>query len=388
MDKLTIVIIAYNRPKSLKRLLKSIQNAVYLEEKITLVISIDKYKIENDRSLNDEVLKIAENFEWKKGDKIINYQKINLGLKEHVLQCGDLVNIYENIIVLEDDLYVSPWFYEYSLKALEFYKMEKKVSGISLYKHIYNESAEYPFLALEDSGDVFFLQIASSWGQIWNKRMWNDFREWFEIHPKIDLKMFELPEDVKKWSDNSWKKHYINYLVSKDLYFVYPRISLSTNFMDSGVHHVGGNRTLQNSFLIERKEFKFLKFVESISKYDAHCEIKTDILKKYNLELDSYDGFIVDLYGVKNLKLSKLSKYILTTRKVKDAIKIYGLEFKPHESNIIFKNLGSDIYFGEINNVLESNLELSKYEYFYTNISKKTIKLIVKKLISRIKGDC
>ena len=51
--------------------------------------------------------------------KIIKHSK-NLGLRAHVITCGDLVNIYDNIIVLEDDLFVSPYFYKYANDALNF----------------------------------------------------------------------------------------------------------------------------------------------------------------------------------------------------------------------------------------------------------------------------
>ena len=56
-----IVIIAYNRADSLKRLLSSIARADYSDTSdITLIISIDKGN-------NEDVIRAAEDFSWLHG---------------------------------------------------------------------------------------------------------------------------------------------------------------------------------------------------------------------------------------------------------------------------------------------------------------------------------
>src|SRR5689334_4123595 len=127
-SKPAIVISAFNRPASLRRLLNSIEAARYDLNDIDLVISIDK-------SDSDEVEKTAEKFKWKYGEKKIILQNEPLGLKQHILRCGDLTSDYNAIILLEDDLMVSPYFYEYAIKALEYYKDDKMLAGISLYNY-------------------------------------------------------------------------------------------------------------------------------------------------------------------------------------------------------------------------------------------------------------
>ena len=83
--KYAIVVVAYNREKSLQRLLRSLEKAEYYGDRITLIISIDK-------SENSLVQEYAEAFIWKHGRKIVTVQKHNLGLKKHVLQCGNYLN--------------------------------------------------------------------------------------------------------------------------------------------------------------------------------------------------------------------------------------------------------------------------------------------------------
>ena len=118
-----IVVVGFNRPVSLKRILASLNQAYYPEHTtIKLIISIDK------SDTNKEVLAIAENFEWKFGEKTVNYQKENLGLRKHIIQCGNYSLKYESVIILEDDLFVSPNFYLYAQKALGFSNDKKYIS--------------------------------------------------------------------------------------------------------------------------------------------------------------------------------------------------------------------------------------------------------------------
>ena len=144
-----IVIAAYNRDYPLKRLLSSISRAC-IPNTADLIISIDR----ND---NRKVYDLAHGFEWKHGNKRVLEQKSHLGLKNHILACGDLVEHYDGIILLEDDLFVSPYFYDYTQRCFEYYAGDDTIAGISLYSHHYNETANMGFRPLDEDADVFFL---------------------------------------------------------------------------------------------------------------------------------------------------------------------------------------------------------------------------------------
>jgi len=121
MKKPAIVVVAYNRPNSLKRILQSISLANYNSQKdIPLIISIDKATNE------DEVVKVAKEFKWNFGKKEIRTFKERQGLRKHVIQCGDLSIKYGAAIILEDDLFVSPNYYNYIVNALDFYENSRK----------------------------------------------------------------------------------------------------------------------------------------------------------------------------------------------------------------------------------------------------------------------
>ena len=226
-----IVCPAYNRPHCLQRLLNSIAKGKYPNGiNIPLVISLDK-------SDNTAVLKIASDFDWQYGTKKIIQHDNHLGLRKHILNCGDLTQQYEAIVLLEDDLFVSPYFYQYAKAALQFYAADSQIGGISLYNYQIAESCFYPFMPIENGSDVYFIQFASSWGQVWTAAQWQDFRTWYADNHLIhdsDL----LPHFVKEWPDYSWKKRFIKYLIDKDKYFVFPRLSLTTNFGEQGTTNV------------------------------------------------------------------------------------------------------------------------------------------------------
>ena len=331
---LALVITAYNREDSLKRLLESVGKANYAKEsRVDLIISIDY-------SGSDNCYYEAKKFEWLYGEKRILNHGQNLGLKKHIISCGDLVQHYDGIIMLEDDIYVSPEFYNFSKEALEFYKNEKKVSQVSLYSMHYNETARLHFEPMSDASDVFFMQLASSWGQVWLKEWWEGFKSWLGEQTEQSIQEIEqkylIPPNVIKWPATSWKKLYIYYMIVNDKYCVYPFRSFSTNFMDKGTHHLVEDNLLQVPLELHPRKYIYRTFDESKSKYDAFCEMEYRTIRELNKKLINED-VEVDLYGTKPLE--KVSNtYVLSTRKVDSYISRYSINLKPIEMNVVLSN--------------------------------------------------
>ena len=369
MDKMnpTIVVVAYNRDVPLKRLLNSLSKAYY-DSPVDLVISIDK-------NGNQDVYSLADSFSWPYGNKEVVKKEHHLGLRHHILECGDLTTRYGSIILLEDDLFVSPYFYTYARQCMEFYDSDSNVAGISLYSHGYNETAYMGFLPLEDSSDVFFLQIASSWGQSWSKTQWQGFIEWYEKNKdRTFTESDRIPANVLQWSESSWKKYFIAYMIESNKYFVYPRISLSTNFSDPGIHHKTKQTRLQVPLQFFSKQWIFKAFKDSLAVYDAFHEILPEKLKELSGDLQGYDVEI-DFYGQKNL-VNTSRKYLLTTKPAINPVQTFGKELKPIELNIVYGIEGSHISLAKTENCqdyMEDRLihDLSYYynipTYFLSN---------------------
>lgn len=76
--------------------------------------------------------------------KIYTYPE-RLGLRKHILKCGDFLDFYDALVVLEDDLVVAPSFYMYVLMTVNKYIENNNIAGISLYTHLWNHNAGLPF---------------------------------------------------------------------------------------------------------------------------------------------------------------------------------------------------------------------------------------------------
>lgn len=376
-----IVVVAYNRSKSLTRVLRSLDNAVY-NSSVTLIISIDNGD-------NKDILNIANDFKWKYGLKKVIYRKKNLGLKKHILTCAEYSEEFGSIIMLEDDIYVSRYFYVYTQEAIKEYMNDDKIAGISLYSHMYNVVAFQPFMPIADCSDVYFMQFASSWGQCWTDKQWINFKEWMKANDGTISIKDNMSLSIIKWSDSSWLKYFIKYLVDNNKYFVYPRVSFTTNFSDAGTHVQGESYDYQVNLANGFNNFKFESLEKSLSIYDVYFEIKPAIINKFNDELKEYN-YEVDLYGKKRLDMIK-KEYILTSRSVKNKIMSFGRNLKPLENNIINNIKGEKLYLAKVIDVKDEDKTnkkiIDEFNYFYTNTVswKYCIELLKYKLRCRMK---
>ncbi len=341
MDRVAIVVIAYNRAGSLLRLLDSLTNAYYPEGlDIPLIISVDK-------SDTQEVEAVARDYVWEHGDKQLKLHEENLGLKKHVLECGDTVYEYDGVILLEDDLYVSPSFYMYTLAALSRTRMEGKIGGISLYNHRMNVHAREPFLAIDDGYDNYYMQFASSWGQAFMRDQWDGFRKWYALHEDDDIAADNVPLNVSSWSERSWLKYYIRYLIDTDRYFLYPRISFTTNFGDEGEHMDGGDAgccDLQVPLAGIRKygqiDFHFSDLDESGAVYDAYFE---NMRLGHRLPAGVEGNVSVDMYGTR--QSSGYLRYVLSSKPLPyRMLESYGRRLRPLDANVLYKVGGMDFF--------------------------------------------
>ena len=342
-----VVVVTFNRPEALARILRTIATARYDGmADVPLIISVDKSVDKSDRAaVHTEVLKVAEAFEWTHGSKRIIAHRENLGLKKHVISCGDLTQEHGAAILLEDDLLVSPEYYQYAVQALNFYGDQPKISGISLYSYDFNEYAESRFMPLEDGFDNYFIQTACSWGQAWTASQWSEFKDWYESCSSFAEGSDRLPQKLLEWSERSWKKFFIKYMILTDKYFVYPRVSLSTNSGESGANH-RGSLNYQVPLQLGRRDYRFSQLESSRSRYDGYYELEASCLRQLNPALKAVD-FECDLYGTKLIQNVK-STHLLSIKECANAIFSYDLSLVPQELNIAFKLPGSYFSLGKV----------------------------------------
>lgn len=336
-DPVPIVIAACSRAQSLARLLDSVGAAVYSRADIPLIVSVDVPK--GASCADPDVLRAAEDFRWTHGEKAVVVREEHLGLRRHVLLCGDYALTHGAAVVLEDDLFVSAYFYEFAQQALEFSRGREKIGGISLYCHRFNMIAAEPFEPIDDGSDNWYLQFASSWGAAWAAEQWRGFREWLDREPAIGSRE-EVPAYVRGWPESSWLKYAVAYLVERDRFFLYPRRSLTTNFGEAGTHVGRRNTDYQVPLQNGPAAYRFSDPGESGAVYDAFFESRNlrDRLAEEGIDTE------IDLYGTKPPDYGT-ARYFLTRRALPYGIaRRYGREMRPHEENVL-RGIGGEDFF-------------------------------------------
>ena len=322
-------------------------------------------------------------FKWPYGEKYVNIQQERLGLKNHIYQCGDLTKHFRGVILLEDDLYVSPFFYEYVEATLNKYGENPDIAEISLYKNETNGYVGLPFENMQTGSDVFLMQDVSTWGQCWTEQMWTKFVEWRDSHTEEDVYSAEMPDRIKKWT-RAWSKYYNAYVVLTGKYVVYPNVSLTTNFSDAGEHGDTNNSIVQTNLLQEHFTYR-LPNIDRLVRYDIF--FNNESLYMW-LDMRRED-LCIDLYGFRGNSYNK--RFILTTKKLPfSVIKTYALNMRPIELNVKYDICGNGIslYDTKVSRRRESNSSFEIVDYMLKGFNPRMLteylfKLYVKRLLKK-----
>ena len=300
-----VVAVGYNRPDALLRLLRSLAAGTY-PDGVPLVVSLDY-------SGDPRPGEVADAFDWPHGPKRVIRHAANLGLRMHILSCGDLSLEYGGVILFEDDIVAAPHHYAYVLQAIDQYGPDDRIGGFGLYGYRLNEFNNMDFEPLDDGSDVYFLQVAASWGQAWTAAQWRLFRAWYAEHGTRPIRVADrVPRQLEAWRDNSWKRFYIKYLTATDRTFVFPRASLSTNTARSGTNTKREVSIYQTPMDQQSRDWRMPPLDRSLARYDVFYEPDPAILRTLCPALDGVE-FDVDLYGTKPAK-AMTRPYLLSPR--------------------------------------------------------------------------
>jgi hypothetical protein len=171
LDKLTpIVLFVYNRPEHTKQTVEHLANNKFASSSHLFVFS-DGAKNEEDEQKVKTVRNYVEKIKGFRSVENIKREK-NFGLANSVIKgVHEILNFYDRVIVLEDDVITAPSFLQFMNRALEYYQKNKNIFSVSGYP--------YP-IKIPDSyeKDVFISFRASSWGwgtwiNRWQKVDWD-----------------------------------------------------------------------------------------------------------------------------------------------------------------------------------------------------------------------
>lgn len=388
-NKLAIVVVAYNRTDTVSRLLSCLEKAIYNDKPVTLIISVDK-------SNTDVVEKFADDFLWSHGEKRVAKHAINMGLRNHMLSLGKYFEEFDALCILEDDIVVAPSFYLYALACVEKYSNNDEIAGISLYNFPINYHNLKKFEPLKDKHDVFFMNCAMSWGEVWLKYQWNQFYDWYKLNDAEFGDSPHLPHSICSWGKKSWLKYHTRYCIEQNKYFVFPYTALATNPGEAGIHNRHAyNNLFQCSLLSGIQEtYRLPATVEDGIRYDGFFENKT----LPSILAFSENDICLDLNGVKRNRENK--RYWLTLECLNyKIVRQFALRYHPMENNIMLNIPGDTIklYDTTINTSNKHNRKNNRLlydSYFNTsvdfirrygilNIIKDLIQLIWSKLFNR-----
>lgn len=332
MDRIAITVVAYNRRDSLQRLLDSLSAAWYDGgDDVPLYISVDK-------SGTDEVERFADAYEWTHGTKTVVRHDTNLGLRRHVMEQGRLLDTYDAIVVLEDDLLVAPGFWNYTRQTVARYKDCGDVAGISLYSFAVDYHSRHIFTPVSKGDDVYFMNCAMSWGQVWMKRQWQEFEAWYAAHPDFPL-MPHLPISICSWGEKSWLRYHTRYCIEQDKYFVFPYVSYTTNHSEAGTHVRQRDCIFQVPLQLGRIDAMRLPECGGAVRYDGYFQNK-DLYAALGL---TERECCLDLRAINANREGK--RYWLTTRRLPYAtVREYDYAYRPLELNVLLGNAGTGIY--------------------------------------------
>ena len=159
-----VVLFTFKRPAHTRRMLESLaQNAEFLES--PLFIYCDGARHEGEVAQVEETRKMVR--DWPHPNKTVIERDRNWGLANSVIEgVTQLCERFGWVIVVEDDLVVSPVFLNYLNAALVRYADEEKVMQVSAHM--------FP-VKIQAETDAVMLPFTTSWGWATWDRAWKHF---------------------------------------------------------------------------------------------------------------------------------------------------------------------------------------------------------------------
>lgn len=240
-----IAVFAYNRPSHLLRSLESLVAVPRIHEHQVFIIC-DGPKTNSDADKVHAVRQIASRFSRQFGFNYI-IRSENLGLSTSIYtSVTDICRKSGSILVLEDDIVVSPELVSFVADGLTRYRDEKRVKQIASFCPV-------DHVATEESS--FFLPFTTSWGWATWWRAWKEFKidddpppmsresRWrFDLngsYPYHSLSMLQSRGKVDSWAIKWYRT-----VFDREGLVLYPKHALAQNLgfdgtgTNCGIHQV------------------------------------------------------------------------------------------------------------------------------------------------------
>jgi hypothetical protein len=236
-----IVVFAYKRPEHLRQTIESLR-ANPLASRTALTICCDGAKGDADAAPVREVRAFARSVEGF-ASLTVNESPENRGLGRSIIHgVTQMLEHSDRVIVLEDDLFLSPHFLAYMNEGLAVYAADPQVA--SIHGYCYPVGSALP--------ETFFLRGADCWGWATWRRAWSTFRTdgqalLTELQSRGLTRAFDLGanfpytqmlRDQVAGRNDSWAVRWHASCFLNEMLTLYPGVSLveNTGNDSSGTH--------------------------------------------------------------------------------------------------------------------------------------------------------
>jgi hypothetical protein len=255
---LRLVVMTMNRVNSLSRLLDSLYHAYYNPSYpfVDLQVNVDVAQEGPDSA----TIEFLNKFEWPHGFLEINVQDHSVGIYGQWVDSWPSERyppwLYRAVVLLEDDLEVSPHFAQWFIEAHETYKAPRvgAITGMRA-QLVAKSGAQLPADQLVPPGvSAFAYKLIATWSMSPTHAMWTQFRAW--VKEKRADRTF-VPEVTgivpSEWymdflahgkEAGMWEMWFVRFASDFNYYTVYPwvengAVSIVSNWREKGLHYTG-----------------------------------------------------------------------------------------------------------------------------------------------------
>lgn len=251
-----LIVLTMDRAPALSRLIASAEAADYGEDRVDLDIWIDR----GAKGIDASVLSVVNSAKWTHGAKNVHARRAPGGLYQQWIYTWRVPEQTDELaVILEDDLELSPSFYQWLKIARATYGNDPEVAAFTLQRstlrprlgpggrgHTLNVPKDVP---------VFKYRLLGSWGFAPQRDAWIEFRKWFKRKRELGERPYVKglittqwykEQEVDGFAPTMWTQWFIRFAHEKGYFTVTPHLedgtTLCANWRESGMHYANGKQ--------------------------------------------------------------------------------------------------------------------------------------------------
>lgn len=288
---LRVIVLTFNRWQSLERLLSSLNDLELDGDLASVEIWIDRSK--DDNRVDEKTLASASNFRWghERGQIRVHVQERHVGICGQWIDTwkpGDVDSSKEIVLILEDDISLSPFAYRWLKAARRFHSRDDDgLAGITLQSEgLIVARSGGPFAPPASDGPAFIYALVGSWGFSPMPQPWRQFQRWYHDMRTNDGTYRPFVEGIvmsswykifgkKGGEETMWTMWFITFCHEHHLFTLYNNLNslenktsncLAVNRREPGLHF--HKKAHNNTGLLLRQwKDRYVDFSSNINKY-------------------------------------------------------------------------------------------------------------------------